>query len=127
MAPLRADLTFRVGDTFTGPIWAVVVNGTAVDLTAGWTVRAQARPRAGSSTVLMEWSTDLGRVVLGTATVTRGDGSTVTTSTVRLVHTAADGAALLAFTGRYDCEITKGIENYTITEGAVVAAGDVTR
>lgn len=124
---LRSDLTFRVGDTFTGPVWAVVVAGAPVDLADGWTVRAQTRLRPGDPTVLMEWSTANGRVLLGSATVPRSDGSSITTSTVQLTHPAAAASALVPFVGRYDCEITDGTRTHTITDGTVVATRDVTR
>ncbi len=127
--PLNAPLTFRVGDTWTGPAWGVIVDGTAVDLSVGWTVRAQARHRPDHADVLMEWSTGSGRVLLGTATVPRPDGTTLTVSTVRLTHTAASSAALTPFVGHYDCEIvqTSTGKTHTITAGTVRAERDVTR
>lgn len=127
--PLDAPITFRVGDTWVGPAWGVIVDGIAVDLAAGWTVRAQARRRPEHPDVLMEWSTALGRVLLGTAVVTRADGSTVTTSTIRLTHTASAAAALQPFGGHYDCEIVQTATGvtHTIAAGTVHAVRDVTR
>lgn len=125
--PLRVDLGFLLGDTWSGPAWAVVRDGAAVDLADGWAVRAQARRRPEDEAVLMEWSTANGRVVLGSASVTLSDGTTLATSTVQLAHTAAAAAALPPFVGRYDCEISRDGTTYTITEGQVTASRDVSR
>ncbi len=127
--PLDAPIAFRVGDTWIGPAWGVIVDGVAVNLASGWTVRAQARQRPEHPDVLMEWSIAAGRVLLGSATVPRPDGSTLTVSTVRLTHTAASSAVLVPFVGRYDCEIVEtatGI-THTIAAGTVRAERDVTR
>lgn len=126
---LEVPLTFRIGDTWVGPAWGVVVDGVAVDLSVGWTVRAQARRRPADPDVLMEWSTATGRVRLGTATVARPGGTTLTVSTVALTHTAAVSAALVPFAGQYDVEIVETAtgKTHTIVAGTVRAERDVTR
>jgi hypothetical protein len=73
-------MTIRVGDTYLSPTWAVVIGGAAVDLTDGWTVRAQARTKAGA--LVVDFTT-LGSVLFGTADVEVGE-DTVSTSTIRL-------------------------------------------
>ena len=130
--PLRVDLSFLLGDTWAAAeAWAVVINDAAVDLAVGWTVRAQARPSSPDSTVLFEWSTTNSRVLLGTAAVTLSTGVTVTTSTVRLRHSAIATAAVQPFVGELDCQIERGDpadpERYTIAAGSVRARRDVTR
>lgn len=127
--PLNAPLAFRVGDTWVGPAWGVIVNGAAPNLSVGWTVRAQARRRPISPDVLMEWSTANSRIQLGTATVPRPDGTTLTVSTVALTHTAVASAAITPFSGHYDVEIVETAtgKTYTIVEGTVRAEQDVTR
>lgn len=132
-APLREDLSFLIGDTWVSPeAFAVLLDDAPVDLTVGgWVVTAQARPTRADSTVLVEWSTGNGRVLLGTAAVTLSTGATVSTSTIRLKHSAAASAAWLPFVGEYDCQIQRGPaddpERYTVLTGTVRADRDTTR
>lgn len=131
---LRADLTFRLGDTWAAPeAWALVIGDEGVDLTTGWTVLAQARDATGN--LLAEWSTADGRVLLGTAEVqiTYSDDTppaTVQTSTVQLTHPAAATTTWAPFVAAFDCQVSRGPgddpERYTLAAGTMRATRDVT-
>lgn len=131
--PLHADLTFVLGDSWAAPeAWAVLLNDLAVDLASGgWVVTAHARAEPADPTVLVEWSTGNGRILLEDASVTLSTGAVVTTSTVRLRHSAAASATWAPFAGGFDCQIQRGPvddpERYTIASGTVRARRDTTR
>lgn len=125
---LRLDIKTRVGDSWTSPLWAVLLpGGLGVDLTDGWTVRASVRrhPRDGGATV-HTWEPPDG-VVLGQAEVTLANGTTVTTSTVQLRHTGQASELWPLFVGPWDFEIEKGPDDYTIAEGTFRTIAEVTR
>lgn len=136
---LVTPLRWFVGDSWIhNESWAVLVQGQAVDLTSpGWSVRAQARPRPTSDTVLAQWSTgtvgpEFGQVELGTATVVLPDRGELVTSTVRLRHSADVSRSWGAFAAWFDCEIelvAGGIvaARYTIAQGAAWAVPDTSR
>jgi hypothetical protein len=127
---VTADLDIIIGDTYRSPRWAVVIAGQAVDLTDGWTVRAQIRQRLGPSTLLHDF-TGTG-IELGTAAVDVA-GESVSTSTIRLWVPPNVSEAFNEFVGRWDCDIYHptfdGGSPYrrTILTGAARARWDVTR
>jgi hypothetical protein len=117
---LRHDIKVRVGDTWGSPTWAVIMpGGVGVDLANGWSMRASVRrePRDGSTTVYT-YQAPIG-ITLGTTAVTLANGTTVTTSTVALRHTGAVSQEWPIFVGRWDFEISKGGEDYTIAAGSI--------
>lgn len=123
---LRHDFKIRVGDTWSSPVWAVLLpGGLGVDLTDGWDVRASVRrhPLDGGAEVYA-WQ-DAG-IILGQAEVTLADGTEVTTSTVQLHHSGEDSEGWPLFVGPYDFEIRKGSDDYTIAAGTVRAVAEVT-
>lgn len=117
---LRHDIKVRVGDTWGSPTWAVIMpGGVGVDLTNGWAMQASVRrePRDGSTTVYT-YQAPIG-ITLGTTDVTLANGTTVTTSTVALRHTGVVSQEWPIFVGRWDFEISKGDEDYTIAAGSI--------
>jgi hypothetical protein len=125
------DLDIKVGDTFWSPRWAVLVSGVPVDLTDGWTVRAQVRSRADSVTVLHEFTGD---GVLVTAPTEGEDPDTTVPSTVQLYIPASEAAALTEWVGVWDLEIehpTAGLGGVpyrkTVLSGLARTTWDVTR
>lgn len=134
--PLRIDWTYRVGDTWSSEILAVIVDGEAVqlddgpDTDPGWVVLAQARFGAQ---VIASWSTADGTVALGTADVQLEDGTTITTSTVQLNHDPGESRERGPF-GRSPIEVEVSryeqpgdadpAESYTIAAGWVTALPD---
>lgn len=134
---LRVDLGFRLGDTWAAPeAWSVLYNEDDIDLAGnGWVVTAQARTQDGG-TVLAEWSTTNGRVLVERAMVDTLDAEgnvvgSVETDAVRIHHSAADSEGWAPFVGVFDCQITHGDpsnpERYTLAEGTIRARRDVTR
>lgn len=122
---LRHDIKIRQGDSWTSPTWAVVMpGGLGVDLTDGWTVRAQAQTSRASTEAVYVYSVDNGGVDLGQAEVTLSNGAVITTSTVELHHPGTTD--LPVFVGPWDCDIRKGDETYTIAEGTYRVIRDVT-
>ena len=134
-------LSWTVGDSWqSDDTWAVLITGEPVDLTeGGWTVQAQARSRRDADVVLASWSstatdpTTEGDVIIGSVDLELGD-DTVTTSTVRLAHSATAATTWGPFTGLIDCEITRRdtpdgpiVENYTVFAGTAIAEPDVAR
>lgn len=120
---LRHDIKTIVGDSWSSPTWAVILpGGYGVDLTAGWTVRAQVRQRSVEDPV-HTYVVPTG-ITIGSAEVTLSDGTEVTTSTVELHHDATADFPVLV--GKWDCEISKNAEAYTIAAGSFRTTSDVT-
>lgn len=128
-----SGLTVRHGDTYLSPTWAIVIDGAAVDLATGWTVRAQARTQ--EDILVLDWATTAGTdVLLGTAGVTVG-GEEITTSTIRLYLSPAATSLLTPRTTlTFDIEIenpTYGplgdLYRVTVVSDALRVSGDVTR
>lgn len=110
---MRTALTIPQGTSW-GISWPVTENGepAAID---GWTVKAQIRSVAPSSTVLHEWSTEAGNATT--------EGSAVT-----LLLNPASSAAWAWTRGVYDVELTSPDGTvYRIAEGAVYVSLEVTR
>jgi hypothetical protein len=128
---VTADLDIKVGDTFSSPRWAVLISGSPVDLTDGWTVRAQIRPRAGGTTVLHAF-TDSGVQI--TAPEPGEEPDTTVPSTVQLHIPATVAAAFTEWVGVWDLEIehpTYGLGGTlyrkTVLSGVARTTWDVTR
>jgi len=107
--PLHEDLVIPQGKTWTGPLWALLRHdNTPVDLT-GLTVHAQVRSSVRDSVVLHEWSTDLGNVLVASATVTVQDGTGVsadiTTAAIALTVGPAVSASWAWRNGVYDVDV----------------------
>ena len=128
--PVTHDLRILTGDTWRSPRWAVVIGADPVDLTDGWSVKAQIRAWPQSGTAIHSWGPT--GVDLDTADVQVG-GTTLTTSTVRLRLTAAQTAALGAVAGVWDLEISHPtfdngeLYRKTLVTGRVSSTEDVTR
>lgn len=112
---LLHDIKVRVGDTWSSPTWAVLLpGGYGVDLTDGWAMKASVRlHRLDGGNEVFVWD----EILLGQADVTLANGTTVTTSTVSFRHTGADSTTWPIFVGRWDFEISKADEDYTIASG----------
>lgn len=128
-------LRVRCGDTYLSPIWAIVLDGAAVDLTTdGWAVRAQARDSDGVLVEDFDSDEDGTDVLLGTATVTV-NGDEVTTSTVRLYLSPTATASLTPqATLAFDIEIENAtygplgdLYRATVVAGSIQVIGDTTR
>lgn len=122
-----ANLTIRAGDTWSSPVWAVLVNKAPVNLADGWTVRAHARRRPRDLTALAQWTNADASIEIGQATVTLAGGDPQVTSTVRLRTPAATSAGWDPWHGVFDVEVSKDGQVYTIVTGTVRVIADVTR
>lgn len=126
----NVQLRFRLGDTWSSPPWAVLIDDMTVDLTVGgWVVRCQAR-RTRSSVPVQEWSTENNRIRLDEAIVYFGDsGETDTTSTIQLHHSASASDSWEPFSSDFEVEIERGagenIERHTIVSGRITAVQDI--
>lgn len=128
---VTADLDIKVGDTFWSPRWAVIIAGNAVDLTQGWTVRAQIRPRPDSMVILHDFTGDGVKVTAPTA---GEEPDTTVPSTVQLHIPDAVTAEFTEWLGEWDLEIyhatygTGGTPfRKTVLSGIARTTWDVTR
>ena len=129
----RSGLTVRRGDSYMSPVWAIVLDAQPVDLTDGWTVRAQLRDR--DDAVVVDFGATSGTsIVLGTAGVEVGSNQ-ITTSTIRL-YLSAEATSLLRPRAQlpFDIEIehpTFGplgdLFRVTVVSDMITVFGDVTR
>lgn len=99
---VSTDLDIKIGDTFWSQRWAVLIAGSPIDLTAGWTVRAQIRPRPDSVTVLHTFT---GAGVKVTAPQEGEEPDTVVPSTVQLYIPATVTAVFTDWVAFWDLEI----------------------
>lgn len=129
---LSEPLKFRLGDTWSSPEWAILIDDNPVLLEDdNWNVTCQAR-RDFDTPVLHEWSTANGGVLLGLVDVTYSDGSpSVQTSTVQILHSAATSQEWDPFSARFEIQIERGselnIERHTVVAGHMTGTPDVTR
>lgn len=107
MALHDEDLVIPQGKSWIGPMWALLDEDDGPYDLMGKTVRAQVRESPRSPTVLYEWSTDDGTVVVfaGVA-VELDDGTTVTTSAVALMVKPSTSSAWSWRVGVYDVEVS---------------------
>lgn len=125
---LRHDIKVRIGDTWTGPTWAILLpGGVGIDLTDGWTCRASVRRhRDDGGTTIHTWSDSDDGVLVGEAVVTLSSGAEVVTSTVALHHTGDVSSGWPIFVGPWDFELARGDEDYTIAGGTFRTIAEVT-
>ena len=117
MSAFRLPLTILQGATFVHPlVWKAGVPAVPVDLT-GCSARMQVRAQVPSADVLLELTTDNGRIELGTT-----DGA------ITLKLTAAETAALAWQRGVYDLEIVHSDASVRrLLEGSIKVKPEVTR
>ena len=113
----KVPLKIEQGATFDQPYtWKAGAPAAPVDLT-GCTARAQVRPEIDSDTVLMDLTTENGRIELGGVL-----------GTIRLYIAAADTAAIAWESGVYDLEIEfAGGRVVRRMAGSVSVSPEVTR
>lgn len=123
---LTRDYDYLAGDTFHGDWLALIIGDLPIDLSSGWTVRAQVVDRSTRAEIL-----DLG-VQHGTATVSVG-GVPTSVATVRIHIPASVSESADVYVGSYDVEVShptfdSGVEyRRTVTGGVLRARKDVTR
>ena len=129
--PIAADLDIKIGDSFWSDRWGVLVDDAPVDLTTGWVVRAQIRPRPDSTTVLHDFTGD---GILLTPPAPGEEPDTTIPSTVQLYIPQDEAALLGAWTAVWDLQIehpTYGLGGTffrrTVLAGVARTAWDVTR
>lgn len=103
------------GATFQLPLVWRQANGQPVDLT-GWTAKMDVRKTKQSPTVLVELSTENGRITLGG-----------TAGTVELEIPATITAGFEAGAYVYDLDLMNESTVYRLIEGSFVVDGEVTR
>lgn len=115
--PFRVPLTIFQGATFQKTLtWKVGKPPQPVDLT-GCSARMQVRPQVASATVLLELTTDNGRILLGGPA-----------GTVQLQLTPAETAPLAFVAAVYDLEIVHpGGQVRRLASGQVKLNPEVTR
>lgn len=119
------DYEFLTGDTLYGDWLAVIINGSPVDLSTVWVVRAQVRDRSGVK--LFDLTTQL-----GTSTITL-NGVETSVSTVRLHIPASASESEGPFAGVYDVEVEHPtfdsgvLYRQTVAGGKIKSKRDVTR
>lgn len=130
MALENVALRFYLGDTWSSPQWAVLVDDLPVNLsTGGWVVRCQAR-RGPGGPVLHEWTTGNNGIQLSTADVVFGDtGESGETSTIQLLNDADETDEWDPFSADFQIEIERGSgnnhERHTVISGRMTAIQDV--
>lgn len=115
MAAITYDLSIEQGAEFTKRFVWKDSTGTPVNL-SGYTARMQIRPTVGSDTVLLELTTQNGRIALGgsAGTIDLIMGATVTAGLTR--------------GGVYDLELVQTVDDVVrFAEGAVTVSKEVTR
>jgi hypothetical protein len=128
---VSADLDITIGDTFWSPRWAIVLGGAAVDLAAGWSVRAQVRQRPDAGEVL--YTFDPSDTEITTVSVQVG-GVATDTSAVRLYIPATVTETFEPWSGAWDLELAntelgpgETLYRKTVLGGRARARQDVTR
>lgn len=113
MPAAKLNLTIEQGTTFEKSLTWRDKNKRPVPLT-GYTARMQIRPSVTSAEVILELSTENGRIVLGTGGV------------IKLVLTPAMTGSLKS--GVYDLELTDPLGRVIrLVEGKVTVSPEVTR
>jgi hypothetical protein len=108
------NFTILQGSTFNR-VFTWAIDGSAVDLT-GYTAKAQLRPSKNSSTVVLELSTENGRITLG------GEDGTIS------IDISAEDTTELDFNSCFwDLELYQGITTRRLLEGKVSLNKEVTR
>jgi hypothetical protein len=119
----EADICIFQGATFSQTlIWEVGNPPAPVDLT-GYSAKLQVRSSARSKAVIIELSTDNGRLSLGT-------GGDLTTGAINLFISASDTAELSLcedVKAVYDLEMSQGYTVSRILQGNVIIVPEVTK
>lgn len=128
---MTADLDIKIGDTFWSERWAVLIAGVPVDLTQGWTVRAQIRPRPDSTVVLYTFT---GTGVRLTPPQAGQEPNTTVPSTAQLYIPPTVSGTFTEWVGVWDLQIehpTYGLDGTlyrkTVLSGVARTTWDVTR
>jgi hypothetical protein len=116
MHTARLNLAIYQGVTYANPLLFRAADGTTPLNLTGYTARMQVRERVESSAVLLELTTENGRITI--------DGPT---GTVTLALTATETAAIDWAAGVYDLELVDGATVYRPLEGRVRIDPEVTR
>lgn len=114
MSAGKYDLTIEQGATLAQVFTYKDPNGTAINLT-GYAARCQVRRAIGSTSTLLDLTTENGGITLG------GVAGTVT------LNATATATALLSGNGVYDIELVSGANVYRLVEGTVFIKPNVTR
>lgn len=117
--PQNISLTIYQGSTFQKS-WSIVETGTdePIDL-SGYTARMQIREKLKSETVILELTTENGRI-----TIDVGEETT----TLTLYVDPETTAAITVARGVYDLEIIDtNYDVYRLMQGAVTVSKEVTR
>lgn len=110
------DLYIEQGATYDQPFVWKDGNGNPVNIT-GYTARMQIRKSVSATSVIIELTTENGRITLGGAA-----------GTIDLLIDADDTAALEQFAGVYDLELESNTGFVTrLLEGQVTVSKEVTR
>jgi hypothetical protein len=110
------DITIEQGATFTLALTYKDGNNQVVDLT-GYTAKMQVRPFARSPKVILERTSQSGKIALGGAA-----------GTVTITATAQETAALTPGVGVYDIELYSPISTTVrLLQGDVTISAEVTR
>lgn len=126
MSAGRYDITLEQGATFDLPLHYRDPTGASIDL-SGYSAKMQVR-EASHTEVLVEFNSSLtsnGFIFLSGPSEDREDGAN---GNVRIYMTAVNTAAIAAFRGRYDLELSDGA-GYTIRllEGQFEVESEITR
>jgi hypothetical protein len=112
----EVDIVIFQGATFDQTLfWEIGEPPEAVNL-SGYTGKLQVRTKPASKAVIIELSTENGRMTLNE-----------TTGSIRLFISASDTAALSAQNAVYDLELTTGYVVSRLLQGNVIIAPEVTR
>ncbi len=108
------DIVLYQGKTIN---FEIIWGGSSPINVTGFTAKMQARESASATTIAAEFSTSNGRIAVGT-----------TNGKFTISMTAADSAALKAFVGIYDFEITNPSGNvYQVMSGKFKIEPEVTK
>ncbi len=116
MAAGKLNFIIEQGTTFSHSLTWLDESESAVNLT-GFTARMQVRPNITEETVLLELTTENGRIVI----------TNPLTGTIELLVTAADTAAITWSSGVYDLEMVSGSVVTRLVEGKIKVSKEVTR
>ena len=127
MSAGRYDIIMEQGATFDLPLRYKDSTGAAVDL-SDYSASMQVRESAQSSTVLVEFTSNLssnGFIFMSGPSEDREDSAN---GNLRIYMTSANSAAVPALRGRYDLELTDST-GYTIRllEGQFEVEAEITR
>jgi len=125
MYPGKFDIKQYQGATMDFPIW-YRASGVLVDL-AGYSAKMQLRSRIDSATVVLELSTQNGRILLGDD-VTSEATSSGDLANIQLLVSATTMKDIIVGQYVYDIDLTDPVAyNIPILYGSFILTGEVTR